>query len=150
MSDLSDFVVSEQPELLDIKVYYTFKKSATTGVKRVTVLDEEKGKQMLEAKDPDIKVLSTKWKFASWKDQNKILESTTVVSPDTGMVRLNYITYRAARVKVFLVDWDMEHEGKKIPVKSEFIDKLPENIVLNFFDQYEKLTGLDAEATKKS
>lgn len=155
---LAKNLVTNQPDTLTISLYFVYEKTSYGAMKLRVLLDEEGKKRIDEwnkkqdkAKDEEcpVTILNTKWKDASWAEQNKIISGSQVLNPSTNQVEANWARYRDLRVKTLLVDWDMEYEGQKLPVTPDFIDRLPAEIVLALFDRFERSSTLDAEVQGK-
>ena len=94
-------------------------------------------------------MLNTKWKSANWIGQNQIIAESQSVNPTSGQLEPDWTRYRDLRIKTLMVEWDLEWEGEKIPVTSQFIDRLPAEIVLALFDQFERMVTLDPDEQGK-
>lgn len=155
---LAKRLVTDHPETVTISLYYMYDK-LKSGATKLRVLADEDGKKRIEEwekrtdkkKDEEcpVSVLNTKWKDASWLEQNKIISNAQTLNPSTNQIEANWAKYRDLRVKTLMTDWDLEYEGQKLPVTAEFIDKLPAEIVLALFERFERATSLDSEVQGK-
>jgi len=149
-SKLAKAVVTGEPELIHIPLYYEFRKNRF-GTPKIVVLEEEDGKAALE--DPErkenVELLNTYWAMASWTEQNDIVAQSQTTDEFTGNKEPNWTKYRDLRVKKLLRKWDLEFDGKPVPVTEQFIGNLPAEIVLGLFDRYERASGVDKDAEGK-
>lgn len=147
---LAKAVVTGEQDLVDITCYYTYRKNKY-GTLKLATLNAEDAKKMLEdeTKKSQVEVLNTKWKHASWVEQNMIVAESQDFNEFTRAKEPNWSRYRDLRIKRLMVDWDLEHENKKVPVTDEYIDRLPAEIVLDLFDKYERATGIDPDEQGK-
>lgn len=152
MSKLGKMLATGEPELIDISIYYTFQKNKK-GAETLNILEEEEAKKKIEAEAKEdkksVEVLNTKWKQVSWREQNQIIQECQIQNPMTGQNEVEWTVYRDKRIKTLLVDWDMDHEGRKIPVSPDLIDQLPAEVILKLYDNFEKATSLDDETEGK-
>ena len=149
-SRLAKAVVTGEAELIDIALYYEFRNNVF-GVPKIVDLNDEEAKEALE--DPkrkeNVEVLNTRWKMASWQEQNDIVSKSQVVDEFSGNKEPNWAHYRDMRVKRLLKEWDLEFDGKIVPVTEEYINNLPAEIVLGLFDRFERISGVDKDAEGK-
>ena len=144
---LGKSLVTGQPDLINISLYYKYVETKY-GTHRLSILLDDDGKKQMDDwgkkldKKPDdecdIQIINTKWKMASWSEQNQIIASCQTINPATNQLEPDWTRYRDLRIKSLLVDWDLQHEKTKIPVTPEFIDRLPAEIVIGLFDRYER------------
>lgn len=157
MSDLlAETLFSDEPTTIDVKLYYIFTKTPS-GQVRIKVLEDEEGKKKLEEQDPEsvsehekVQVLNTKWRVATWLEQNNIISETQSVDPMTQQVQADYTKYRDLRMKKLLYDWDLMYGDQKVPVTEEHIDRLPAEIGLALYDKFESAVSFDEEDQGKS
>ncbi len=149
-SRLAKAVVTGEAELIDITLYYEFRDNVF-GVPKIVVLEEEEGKKALEdpARKDNVEVLNTRWKMASWIEQNDIVSKSQTVDEFSGSREPNWTHYRDMRVKRLMKEWDLEYEGKTVPVTDDYINNLPAEIVLGLFDRFERISGVDKDAEGK-
>ena len=151
MSELAKSIASSSAkELIDVVLYYqviTNKYGNTV----FRTIPEDKAKEMLEKEDTkkSVEVLNTKWKVTTWKEQNSVIQRSQKTNPDTLQHEIEWTMYRDAMIKSFLVAWDLEDDGKKIPVNPANIDNLPADIVLALYNKYERATNIDPEQEGK-
>lgn len=149
-SKLAKAVVTGEADLIDIPLYYEFRKNKF-GTPKIVVLEEDEGKKAIEdpARKENVEVLNTRWKMASWIEQNDIISQSQTVDEFSGNREPNWTKYRDLRVKRLMKEWDLEWEGKNVPVTEEYINNLPAEIVLGLFDRYERASGTDKDAEGK-
>jgi len=145
---------------VDIPLYYQEKPTAT-GFTRIIVLEDEKGKSLLEKQEQDIKqgkkveddvsvhVLNTKWKTLSWKDQNEVTKKSMIYSQVEDRQDIDLFMFRDARLKTCLKSWDLKDEfNNVVPVSKEIIDELPADVVFALITKYDRITSLTPEEEK--
>jgi len=132
--------------LVEIKIYYTFKDRK--GTKVLTVLKEEKAEEMLskpEEKDK-VEALTTQWSIMSWREQNTTVgHAYSKTNTVTGEKVFDHITYRDSIIKSCLKSWDIVVNGQPVPVTPDAIDRLPADIIMGLFAKYEKVLEYSEE-----
>jgi len=132
--------------LVEIKLYYTFKER--NGSKVLVVLKDDKAEKMLkdEDKKSEVELLTTQWSIMNWKEQNFSIEKAWSGSNViTGEKVFDHVSYRDSIVKSCLKQWDIAINGQIVPVTPEGVDKLPGDIVMGLFDRYEKIVSFSEE-----
>jgi hypothetical protein len=132
--------------LVEIKLYYTFKEKGNS--KLLVVLTDEKAEELLknEEKKDKVEALTTKWSVMSWNDQNVSVEKAYSKSNRvTGEKEFDHVTYRDSIIKSCLKQWDIVVNGQPVPVTPGAIDKLPGEIVMSLYSQYEKMLDYSEE-----
>lgn len=150
MSKLAKMLATKQPELISIPFYYMFEKNKS-GHEVMKILVEEKANKMLESEGDKgkVEVLNTKWKVASWREQNEIIRECQVQNAMTMQTDIDWALYRDRRVKLLLADWDLEHEGHRVEVTEDYIDMLPAEMVAKLYELYEEASQVDSETLGK-
>lgn len=158
MSGLGEFAAAGDRGLINISIHYQIGKTKN-GSKKIVVLSDEDAEKILEkeraAKEegkefmPKVETFNTKWRPAVWQDQNRFVEAAQRINQQTQQVEINWNKYRDLRIKALLVDWDLEHQGQKIPVSGDMIDKLPPEIVLGMYNKYEEEITYSPEDEEK-
>jgi hypothetical protein len=143
-----------KPKFVDISLYYTVE-NANSDTPRIVILEDKEAEERLEdpKRQDSVLVLNTKWKLATWKDQNSILKSSQKredpLQPGVG-INIEWTDYRDFRIKKFLADWDIcDAAGIKIPVTPESIDTAVPQIMLALLDKYDEITLLGEEESGK-
>ena len=153
---LAKYVATGDPDLVNVVIYYDYVK--LNKLNRLKILDEADAQKRIEEwksgdheenEESSIEVLNTKWKSASWVEQNNILNDTQIVNQTSGQVDIDWTKYRDLRIKTLLIDWDLEYNNQKLPITPEFIDRLPAEVVLALYDKYQRLTVLGADEQGK-
>ena len=156
MSDpLAAQLATGKPQLVDISIYYSYLKGPN-GAQRLKVYQKaEDGKKAYddalkdESKDT-VYVLNTKWKTANWQEQNSIFSQVQTYNTHTNETQPDWNKYRDMRVKMLLAEWDLEHEGNVLPVTPDMVDRLPAEIVIHLYNEYEASSVYDGDTQKKS
>jgi hypothetical protein len=47
------------------------------------------------------------------------------------------------------IHWDLEFEGRPVPLNKQTIGKLPPEILIALYEKYDKITGIDQEEMGK-
>ena len=133
-------------ELLDIPLYYMFK-TTEYGSKRLTLLDDDKAKKMLE--DPDkkdqVQILNTKWKQLSWKEQNDLMKQAEKVNAQTGMPDLDWNAYQDVVIKKCLKSWDYtegEENPQPVQVTPQNIDKMHSAVIRSLLNKFSSISDV--------
>tara|TARA_Y100000310_G_scaffold308873_1_gene352425 strand:+ start:4682 stop:5119 length:438 start_codon:yes stop_codon:yes gene_type:complete len=136
---------SDFSALLDIKLYY-IQKSVGTG-KKLIILEDKKGEELLKQGKDDVEVLETKWRPLLWQENNEVMEQASgAVNPNTGERQFNFIAYRDAIVKRCIKEWNIkDDESNPIPVSPQNIDKLPASVVTNLYRKFESVIEYSEE-----
>jgi len=143
-------LLSKQEEAVNIPLYYTEKKTKS-GFNKVVVLDDDKAKKLMAVEDTkdQVKVLNTKWKVLTWKQQTEITKACTVYNPIEGVQDIDWFKYRDLRIKQCMVGWDMvDDNGVPVPLQDIAIDSLPADVVFALVMKYDEETSLTDEEEK--
>jgi hypothetical protein len=135
--------------LVEIKLYYTFKDK--NGSNLLIVLSDEKAEEMLndEEKKESVDVLVTKWSTMNWREQNASVEKAySKTNSLTGEKTFDHISYRDTIIKSCLKQWDIKVNGQAVPVTPDAIDNLPGDIVMSLYAKYEKVLDYTEEELK--
>jgi len=143
-------LLSSQGQTIDLPLYY-LERATKSGFVKVVVLEDDKAKKMLddEKTKDDVKVLNTKWKVLTWKEQTEITKASTVYNPVDGVQDIDFFKYRDLRIKKCMVGWDMvDDKNVPVPLESNTIDMLPADIVISLISKYDSETSLTEEEQK--
>ena len=147
---LAQALVSDQPQLITIPVYYRYKKNRF-GHTKLETLEDAEAQKLLE--DPDkkgeISVVNFQWRVPIWGDQNNIVKTAYKINEYTGKRELDGGTYRDERIAKFLFAWDVELNGQRLPVSDEFIRKMPPELMVEAYDRFERAVGYDPDEQGK-
>ena len=130
----------EQKNLIEIDLYYKYAEIGSG--KRLVILSDDKGKELMQNADKEktVEVLKTKWSILTWKEQNEVMNlSSQTINPQTGERQFNFLAYRDAIIKRCLREWNITINEKPVPVSSEAIDSLPGPVVTNMYQKFEAL-----------
>lgn len=130
--------------LVEIKLYYTFREKNNSKI--LKVLKKEKAEEMLKDEKNKVELLITQWSVMNWREQNiSVDRAYSKSNPMNGEKVFDHIAYRDTIIKSCLKQWDIVIEGKPIPVTPEAIDKLPGDVVMALYAQYESLLDYTEE-----
>ena len=135
--------------LIEIKLYYTFKKKGNSQI--LIVLDDEKAQKMLEDEKTatEVNTLVTQWSIMNWSEQNNSVRiAYNRINEMTGEKIFDHIGYRDSIIKSCLKAWDILIDGQPAHVTPEAIDSLPGDIVISLFDKYEKMLNYSEDELK--
>lgn len=135
--------------LVEIKLYYTFKEKGNS--KLLVVLEDDKAEKMLEDEDQKDKVvlLTTSWSIMNWKEQNISVDRAYSKSNKlTGEKVFDHVAYRDAIIKSCLKKWDAKANGQDVPVTPAAIDMLPGDVVMSLYNKYEKMLDYTEQELK--
>jgi hypothetical protein len=143
---LAQALVSDQPQLITIPVYYRYKKNKFGHLKLETLSDEDAQKALENPEQKEsIHVVNFQWRVPIWGDQNNIVKTCYQVNEFTGKREINWGAYRDQRISQFLFGWDVELNGQRLPVTEEFIRKMPPELMVESYDRFEKAVGFDPD-----
>jgi len=144
-------LLNSAQNLIEIKLYYTWKKNKK-GYERLVILEDKEAEKRLadETKKDEVDSIVTKWRNITWREQNDLLKQTTKADTVTGGVDIDYNTYRDRRIKTCLVSWDITNDdGNPVKVTPDVIDRMDAEIVASLVDRYEQAISYDEEEEKK-
>lgn len=139
-----------QEDLIPITLFYSSLKNKY-GCTVVRVLDEKKAKEMLALPDASgkVKILNTKWRPQTWKDQNLLFKNSTVYNPSTGSRDVDWSIFRHQQLVQCLVDWDIADDANRpVPVTEDNINMLHASIANALSNKYAEVISLDEEEVK--
>jgi len=152
-NEIGNLYFTAEMELVSFPLFFQMKENKF-GIKRLTVLEEEKAKKIMSDPKHNVQVLNTKWKLASWEDQNKMMKQCQMTNDTTGQTEIDWGKYRDMRIKSLLVGWDItlgeNDEKEKVAVTPEYIDKLPADLVLALYEKYNEMTQITDDEMGKS
>ena len=139
-----------EPNLIEIKLYYTVIKIQGEN-KKLVVLDDTKAEKMIADTTNKNEVLTfiTRWSMLNWQEQNVILAKSSMRSNNKGETLWDGNVYRDAVVKSSLKEWDLKYpNGSLVPVTPEAIDKLPSDVIIALYNKYIKITEITEDELK--
>lgn len=148
-NEIGNLFFSAEQELVSFPLFFQMKENKF-GIKRLTVLEEEKAKKVMSDPKHTVQVLNTKWKLASWEDQNKMMKQCQMTNETTGQTEIDWGKYRDMRIKSLLVGWDITLSDEKVAVTPEYIDRLPADLVLALYEKYNEMTQITDDEMGKS
>jgi len=148
-NEIGNLFFSAEKELVCFPLFFQMKENKF-GIKRLTVLEEEKAKKIMSDPKHIVQVLNTKWRLASWEDQNKMMKQCQVPNEITGQTEIDWGKYRDTRIKSLLAEWDITVSDGKVAVTPEYIDKLPADLVLALYEKYNEMTQITDDEMGKS
>ncbi len=111
--------------------------------------EEKEDSTKQEVPTTPVECLNTYWKLLSWKEQNQISKLSQIRNSAEVSVDIDYFRLRDLRIKMCLKKWDLkDDDGKEIPVKPEFVDSLPADIVYTLSSKYDALITLSEDEIK--
>jgi hypothetical protein len=149
---LAKMVTAAEASLIDITAYLTFRKNEASPDEVLTILTKEEAEKLLDepsTKD-QVEIVNSKWAIAGWFIQNDIVEKSQEVNQFTGKKEVNWKLYRDLRIKNLLKKWDLDIDGKEVPVTEEYIKNTPAEVVLALYNTYEKAVAGDPLQEGKS
>lgn len=136
---LAESLMSQNEDIVDVKIYYIYKKKDNGG-RIIKILEDEEGKEKIALEDTKVSSLNTKWKLSCWKEQNDLIRECQTIDPMGGVPIIDWTKYRELRVKMNLKEWDLKHNGSPVPLTDTIIDKLPPDIVVALYNKYDELS----------
>jgi hypothetical protein len=133
-------------ELIDIRVYYTRKKTKY-GSNQLIILDDSKAEKMLEDEEmrDSVEMINSKWQSLTWAAQNDLMRKTQRTGTD-GVPDFDYIAYSQLRVSKCLKDWDIKDDAAaRIEVTDNNIERMPAQIIRAMLDKYDEATSVSQE-----
>jgi hypothetical protein len=125
-----------QAEDIAIKIFYHFKPTKH-GSKKLTVLSKKQASCVEDAQS-----IEAIFKSPTWKDENTILKSSTVVEGEKANV--DWLGYQDKRLKSSIKTWDLKNvDGNDIELNDENIDKLPAVLVKALLGAFDKVSSID-------
>lgn len=120
-------------------------------IKEENVVKEEAVEKEEKIEEVNFKVylLKTQWKILSWKQQTDITRESSYYNQQESFQDLDIWKFRDLRIKSCLISWDLKDDnGQPIPVRSDIIDQLPADVVLNLVSKYDSAVSLNDEESK--
>ncbi|NJL70427.1 MAG: hypothetical protein HC888_01855 [Candidatus Competibacteraceae bacterium] len=148
-SGLASMFMEPEKSLIDIPLYYKIDENKA-GVKKIRIFEDEEAKKLMDEGDKSIEVLNTKWKQASWREQNELIEQSRRLNQHTQKVEVEWNKYRDLRIKKMLVSWDLQYGGRPLPIVPDNIDALPDVVVFALVDKYDTAVSMDPQEKEKS
>lgn len=137
-------------EMFEVVVKYMSIKY-NSGIMGVKVFDEEDPKdvELMKKYEDKVQSLTTMWIQPNFKTNNEIARKCMVFDVYSGRRELDNASYREMIMEACLKKWDaQDEEGKVVPCKKEFFDKLDPSIALALSNKYLEATTMSEEEAK--